>query len=327
LKDAMKEGAFGLSTGLGYSSSRGVPYAEIERLAKIVAKSGGVYTTHLRDEEAGQIGAVNEAILIAKNAKVKTIINHYRPLVGFEKEFAAALSHIEAAHRTDSIWFNGYPSDASLVPIYTLLPQWVKKGRLEDMLRVITDQSMRDRLRSDLSGLEAEAIRVVHAPYSPYVIGKTLEDFSINQEISPAEGLLRLMELTKLRAVLLYRNINLDLAIQSLRSDAALVASNSPAFSEMPHLKHERTENMFPKYLNLMGYLRAMPIEHAIRKITALPAEIFKITDRGLLKEGMRADVTVLQNGIPTDVFVNGERAVENARSLHVNAGKVLRKK
>lgn len=328
LDQALTEGSFGFSTGLAYAHARLAPYSELKRLVGLAAKRGCVYSTHLRDERQGLNASVKETLAVAKETGITTIISHFRPIRGFEKEFGAALQSIEAAkNKGVKIYFDSYPFDTSFVPIYTLLPEWVKRGNLEAMRDTIRNPRNAERIASNLPPLETNSIIVAQAPEAEFLTGKTIGDFASNQGLELGPALIKLMDATRLRATVFYKNINMDLAIQSLDSPAALVASNGVSFPEnAPHFRHERLWNTFPRFLEIALGSRLMPLEQAIKKITSIPAAIFGLTERGEIKEGNFADLTLVNRGAVSHVFVNGALTVADGVVNRSLAGAVLRK-
>src|SRR3989344_1961876 len=134
LADAMAEGAFGLSTGLGYAHSRRVPFSEIKELVAVVAEKKGVYATHLRDEEEGLLASVAETVKVAEETGARTLISHLKPVIGFEHEYKKALEMVHQAASRANIHVDSYPFAEMVNPIYTLLPRWAQIGNLEVML-------------------------------------------------------------------------------------------------------------------------------------------------------------------------------------------------
>ena len=325
--DGLEEGAFGLSTGLGYAHARQVPYAEIRLLAEIVAKHNGVYATHLRNEKEGLLSSIAETLRLGKEAGVKTIVSHLRPLIGYENDFVAGLEALEHDGGKLDIHFDSYPFDTSLVAIYTLLPDWAKNGGLEIMLTNVKTPFLRTRLLKELPVARANDVIIVQAPRADYLVGKTLGQFASNQDLGLKEGLLKLMIITNMRAVILYKNVNMDLAIQSLGREQALVASNGPSLVETASaVKHERLLNTFPKFLEIATSTKMMPIEAAIKKLTSTPAQKFNLADRGVIKEEKIADLVLMKNSKISHVFVNGKLAVKDGSLENILAGKVLRR-
>ncbi len=330
LKDSIKQGAFGLSTGLGYAHSRRVPYSEIKELVKVVAESGGVYATHLRDDQEGVLAAVEETIKIAEETKAKVLISHFKPIIGFEKDHRRAVELIHRVAGRLDIHFDSYPFNETIVPIYTLLPAWAQIGNLEIMLSYLKNPDLAARVVKDLVGIKGVSVRIAQAVGQDYLVGKTLQDFAEDQELNTAEALLKLMKLTGLRALVFNRNINLDLELQNLERDQALVASNGASLPDNSrNLKHERFYNTFPKFLETVTQKKMLSLPQAIGKITSEPAKIFGLKNRGLIAEGMIADLTMfsIRHGVKVEnVFVNGKLAVKDRQYQGILSGEILRK-
>lgn len=327
LGEALEGGAFGLSTGLGYAHSNSTPYHEMKNLAEVVRRHEGVYATHLRNERDGLRASVDETVALAKETGVKTLISHLRPIVGYEDDFTRSIQAIEQASRGADIHFDSYPFDTSLIPLYTLLPPSLKTGNLEAMLARVKEPHLREKIAREFRGFRGNDLIVVHAMGAESLAGKTLGEFAAREGRTLPEALIELMTITKLKAVVLYRNVNMDLAIQSLLSDRAFVASNGPSRIEERHsVKHERLTDTFPKFLSSVVETGLMPIEKAIAKITSAPAKKFNLKHRGDLREGNAADIVVVKEGAVTDVFVNGVPAVSMGMLQGTRSGTILRK-
>ena len=214
LRQSLEEGALGLSTGLGYAHSRQTPYGEIKELAKIVKEFDGVYTSHLRNEQEGLVAAVNETLNLSQETGVKTIISHFRPLIGFEKEFEESLSLIEK-NKDGDVHFDAYPFDVSVVPIYTLLPVWAQNGGLEIMLKNLQSPQLKEKIIKELALLKGEEVTVAYAQTAEktYLIGKTVGQIAANRGVSVPEALTDLMAITDLKALVFYRNISFSLVL------------------------------------------------------------------------------------------------------------------
>ena len=323
LNQALEEGALGFSTGLGYAHSRLVPYNEIKALLPIVAKRGGVYTTHLRDETNCLLSSINETIKIARETGVKTLISHIRPLVGYEKEFENGLKLLEKSATDLNLHFDTYPFDTSIVPIYTLLPLWAQNGGLEIMAANLSDPSIKNRIIPELPNLKENDLVVAQAIGNDYLVGKTLGEFAANRNLDLKSGLLELMTVANLKALIFYKNVNLELVIKSLTSEKALLASNAASLEESDkYIKHERGYNTFPRYLEIN---KTIPLETAIKKITLIPAEKFNLRGRGVIKEGNFADLALISDNKIQQVLVSGQIAVSEGKSRNIAAGRILR--
>ncbi len=294
LTQALNEGAFGLSTGLGYLHGRQASPAEIKTLVEIVARYDGVYTTHLRNETSELLSSVQEIIKIAKATKARTIISHLRPIKKFEKQYQEALEEIDKSAARASIYFNIYPYDTSLKTVYTLLPLWIQESNLETMTKNLQDKKTADRVLKELKKINPNTIKIAGAPKHHYLIGKTLRELADNLNISPAEALLRLMRITDLRATVFHENINSEIMTQALASNRSFIASHGNGLLPGESLVHERAVNTFPKYLEIAVKSSGVPIETAIKKITADPARYFGLKHRGVVKERNIADLVIL---------------------------------
>lgn len=325
LEESIAGGAIGFSTGLGYLHGYDAPYAEIKALASVAAEADGIYTTHLRDERGEVVRAAGEAVRIAEETKARTIISHFRPLLGFERQFESALLTIEKSD--GDAHFDSYPFDTSIEPIYTLLPSWARGEGLAAMRENIRKPYLADRIYAALPELRGDDVTVALAPGAEYLVGRTLGAFAENRELDLRRGLLELMRVTGLRAVLLMRNVNLDWAVRSLTHARALVASNSPSFGEGANVtRHERMHNTFPRFLASVIGARLLSRERAIEKITSLPARLMRFKGRGVIREGYAADLVLMRDYAVSHVWVNGVCAVEDGRLVPgARAGNILK--
>lgn len=323
---AMEEGALGMSTGLGYSHSRQVPYSEIKNLLSVLAKTKGVYTTHLRDETEDLPAAVSETIQVAAETGVPVIISHLRPIIGFENKFQEAIKLIETSLDRSNVYFEINPFGASIIPIYTFLPVWAQQGGKEAMLEILKDQRHRSEILEELPKLEVsfEKLIIAEAYENDPIIGRTLKEFSEGRQLSIHEGLLRLMEITKMRTLFFYKNTNSDLLTQALLNPRSLIGSNSPSLANsQAMLRPERSINTFPQFLKV-ALSQSIPIEEIIKKITLVPAKIFNLQKRGMLAEGWQADIAMLKDEQIINVIVNGQIAVKDKKMINPNAGDLL---
>ncbi len=326
LKKAMEEGGFGLSTGLGYAHSKLTPYPEIKTLAGIVAGQNGVYATHLRSEKEKLISSIEETIKLGKDTGVKIIISHLRPLLGYENQINAARNILNNLDPKIDLHYDVFPFDSSLVPIYTLLPEWAKRGGLESMWGLITSPTQREHIKNDIETLDAENVMIAEAPGNNYLVGKSLYEIAKNQETDPKDALVKLMTLTRMKALLVKRDINLKIAEEMLFDERSLIATNSGGNIESKKsIKLDRSTGTFPKFLKL-AFLNNFPLEKAVRKITDIPARKFGLEKRGTIKHGHYADIAIFETGKIAHTIVNGKIAVEHGKLKEVNNGYILRK-
>ena len=309
LEAGLKEGAFGFSTGLGYVHSHNVSKWEIEELVKITAEFKGVYATQLRNYSEGLAWAMNETLNLARNTKANVEINNFQPLEGFEKDYLEVVSLIEKEKMRAHIHFDICPVEASLMDIYMFLPEWARNGGLEVMLGNIKTPNTRERILNFLEKLKFENLTIAKVPpFLKFLAGKPLTRFGEDQNLSPAQALLKLMELTHLKAELWFKNIDFQTLSRISVSENAIVASEGAV-----------------KFLNLVQEKNLMPLEKAVVKATSLPARKFGIRERGLLAEGYFADIVIMRGGKPSEVLVNGSVVLENGKINGVLAGRVLK--
>lgn len=331
IKESLSEGAFGLSVGLGYAHSRETPYEELKSLAETVAESKGVFAIHLRDEQQGLLPAVEEALRLTEETGVSAVISHLKPILGYESEYNKAVELIHQAGSELDIHYDNYPFSESVVPIYTLLPDWAKKGNLETMQFYIANPGIREKLLEWFAGFDGNSVTIAQAAGHDYLLGKTVHQFAGSHELNIPEAILKILQLTKLRALIFYKNINRDLIIKNLEREQVLIASNGASLpADAKAVKHERFYNTFPKFLELVTQRKLLSLPQAIEKITSLPAKKYGLKNRGQIAEGWAADVVLLsyQPGSAKirHVFVNGQPAMQNGDLFGTLGGRILRK-
>jgi N-acyl-D-amino-acid deacylase len=336
LARALEEGAFGLSSGLGYAESHEVSYAELRALVGIVRAHHGLYSTHVRNSADGLAESVEETLKLRRDAGVPTLISHFMPFKGSEKAYAEVLEKMREVPDARAVYFDIYPFDMSVVPLSTLLPAWAQDGNAEAMVQNLADAWKRKRVLKELAEYGDTDVVVAAAPYNPTLVGKSLGNIkALYSAPTGAEALLALMRITELRAVVFCQNIAAELIHGALTHPRSLIATNAASVRESSRLtllKPERAARTFPKFLETVNAQKLMPLDEAIVKITKTPASLFGIADRGEVKEGNYADLvgfTFREGGSAAleirFVAVNGALAVQNDVSKGLLKGKVLR--
>ena len=348
LKRAMTEGGFGLSTGLGYLHGKNTPYQEIKTFLKTVKKFGGVYSTHLRKGGEGLRESVNETLKVSEESGAKTLISHFMPHLGEEKDYEWALEEFEKLPANRDFHFDVYPFDSTIVPLYTFLPEWAQVENLEMMNSFLNDEWRRGKILKELPDVSPESIVVSRATKNEAVVGHSLKELGLIYDTKDAKKtLLQLMLTTKLRAVVFYKNINKKLIEAAISHPRSLLASNAASSSDKSidkAIKSERATSTFTKFLSMSENEKLMPLDEAVKKITSVPAKKFDIKGRGELKEGNFADLTIFSargslspqseasepapGGKDMDikfVVVNGKIAVRDGVFQNNCAGRILR--
>ncbi len=327
LRRALAEGGAGLSTGLAYVHSRGTPYPEIKFLAGIAKERNGVYSTHLRTSGADLGASIDETIRIASETGITTLISHFMPLIGAEKEYEAALEVLGGLPREVNVRFDLYPFETSVLPLYAFLPLWVQNGGADVMVSNIEDGWMRERIMKDFTPINPKNFVIAHAVGNPALHGLSLADLMEHYSVADYKSaLMRLMLSTKLRASIFYKNINTDLIRKGITHPRSFVSSNSASLLESRKFEQpERASKTFTRFLELVVRENIMPLEDAIRKITAEPAQAFRLKNRGSIREGNIADLVCFRDAEVKTTVVNGEVVFEDGVFQKKFPGKALR--
>jgi dihydroorotase/N-acyl-D-amino-acid deacylase len=359
---AMQQGAFGVSTALIYPPGHYAKTGELIELAKVAARYGGIYATHMRSEGQSEVTAIQEALLIGKTAGVPVEIFHLK--VSGKARWGSMpqiAGMIEAARKQgQDVAADMYPYVAGATALSSALPPWVADGGLDPLLARLHDRQVRQRIRNEMAadhpqwenlyfdsgGPSGIMVAAVVNPDLKQFTGKTLEQIAAEQKKDAFETLFDFILADKGQTGALYFTANekdLQYGLRqpwtSIGLDAGEMPLDGPLYE--PHA-HPRTWGSMPRFLG--HYVRdmgLMPLEQAVSKITSLPAGREHLASRGLLKEGYFADITIFDAQAIVDkatyanpaqlsegvkyVFVNGQLEYENGKLTGVNAGKGLR--
>ncbi len=331
LEAALREGAFGLSTGLAYVHAYKTSFLELSFLADVAKRFHGVYATHLRNGAEGVKASVDETIRLAKEIGVRTLISHFVPVAGTERHYEEALAEINALPESMDFRFDIYPSARSLMPVYTFLPQWAQNGGVDVMRANVKDEWLAARIKKDLPKIDEDRFVIAQAPGSDFLVSKSLRDVREMYEMHDGrDALLRLMAAMDMKGAILYENLNGPLGLKAVASPRSFVASNAPSFDEGTRerqIKSERTTSTFTRFLSLVQDEHLMPLEDAIRKITAEPARMFDLPERGEIKEGNIADLACFRGGEVRFTVVNGVPVYAEGEFQNKFPGRALRHK
>ncbi len=331
LREALREGAFGISTGLAYVHERSTPPGELKLVADIVKSAGGVYATHLRNMDKGVEKSVEETIALAKGSGARTLVSHFVPIRGAEREYSAALDLIESLPQSADFHFDLYPSEDMLLPIYSFLPEWAQNGGAGRMMANVKDEWFAKRVRADMPAPDEDRLIVAQAPGNDSLVGRSLREIKEMYEAEDSrDALIRLMVAMRMRGAVLYRNVNVAAARRAIASPHSFIASNAPSFAEAPfrgkQLKSSRTKSTFTDFLAMAEKENLMPLKDAVAKITSAPAAEFGLRDRGAVAEGYFADLACFKGGEIRFTVVNGKTAMKGGECGGAGAGKALRR-
>ena len=351
LRQAMEEGAVGMSTSLIYVPSGHASTEEIIELAKVVAEYDGMYISHIRDEEGELLEAVNELITIAEGAELPAEIYHFKASGNANWQLLdSAITLVEEARdRGLAITTDMYMYNASSTGLNVLLPAWAKEGGHGATMKLIEQQDKKEQMWEEMDfhvppenillvGFRDEAMR--------RYIGKTLKDVADERGISAAQAVTELIYEDNSRIQVVYfsmsqENIRKKIALpyMSICSDAGSY-TNEGVFLEQS--THPRAYGSFARLLaHFVRDEKVIPLEDAIYKLTTLPASNLKLKKRGTLKSGYFADVVVFDANTIQDhatfqephqyatgmqhVFVNGKQVLKEGEHTGATPGRVVR--
>lgn len=348
LEQSLREGAFGLSSGLLYTHGKPGGQKEMCNFARKVLDFSGVYATHIRNEMGLFHDAVREAILVARETGVKTHISHLKVLGQFYWNiFRVVLEEISReAESGHDITFDIFPYTASGSVLYTILPDWVSQGGRVMMLGRLRDDRLRREIIEDLRRrqIDFSKIRVSLAKSGSR---KTIEEMAENRSIDPEEAVLDLLLANEGNVIVFMDLISEENIREGLRSPYAFVSSDGVGYTKEQRKKesniHPRCFGAFPRVLR--RYVREEKVltwEEAIGKMTGSVAVKFDIVNRGRIREGYFADLVIFHPSTIKDeatfdnpyqypsgiesVIINGKIAFESGSELQGCFGRVLRK-
>jgi dihydroorotase/N-acyl-D-amino-acid deacylase len=360
---AMEHGALGLSTSLQYVPGRFASTDEIVELARVARRYGGIYISHQRSESSQILPSLDEVFSIAERAGIPAEVWHlktaYRANWG---RMPSVLKHFEAARgRGLDVTFNMYPYDRASNGLDACLPLWVREGGLDPMLKRLNDPSLRERIKRDMDdpdtkdwenqwygsgGAAGVMVSTVLDPALRKWEGKTLAQIGQDMGKDPRDAAMDLViadrgETSVIISIMREDDVRVALAhpMMSIGTDSGARAEDGP-LSESK--SHPRAWGSFPRVLG--KYVRdekLMSLEEAIRRFTSRPAARVGIADRGLLRPGFKADITVFNPDTVRDVstfedpthysqgiehvFVNGKAVVANGTITAERPGEPVR--
>jgi N-acyl-D-amino-acid deacylase len=363
VEQAMQHGALGLSTSLQYVPGRFATTDEIVELAKVARQYGGIYISHQRSESAQIIPSLDEVFAVAERADIPAEVWHlktaYKANWGRMPE---VLKHFEAARaRGLDVTANMYPYDRASNGLDACLPLWVREGGLDMMLQRLKDPSLRDRIKRDMEDANAKdwenqwygsgggagvMVSTVLDPALRKWEGKNLVEIGKEMGKDPRDAAMDLViadqgETSVIISIMREDDVRLALSnpMISIGTDSGARAEDGP-FSESK--SHPRAWGSFTRVLG--KYVRdekLIPLEEAIRRFTSRPATRVGLADRGILRAGMKADVTIFNPATVRDlstfvdpthysqgiehVLVNGKAVVSGGKITSERPGEAIR--
>ncbi len=363
VESAMRDGALGVSTSLQYVPGRYASTDEIVELAKVARRYGGIYITHQRSESGQIIASLNEAFEVAERAGLPAEVWHlktaYRANWG---RMAEILAHFAAARaRGLDVTANMYPYDRASNGLDACLPLWVREGGTSDMLARLKDPALRERIKREMDDPDVKEwenqwygsgggagvmISTVVDPALRQWEGKDLVTIGQAMGKDPRDAVMDLVIADQGRTDVIISIMREDDVRLALANSMISIGTDSGARAEDGPLSesksHPRAWGSFARVLGkYVREERLITLEDAVRRFTSRPAARVGISDRGLLKVGMKADVTIFDPatirdvstfvdpthysvGIP-HVLVNGRAVVANGAITAERPGQPIR--
>jgi N-acyl-D-amino-acid deacylase len=361
VREAMKDGAVGLSTALEYAPA---PYAKTDELIALASEAstlGGIYATHMRSESDAVLESIDEALRIGREARIPVEIWHLKVAGknnwGRMPEVVAKINRARDAGMDVSA--NTYAYTAWFNDFSAFIPPWAHDGGTVKMVERLKDPGMRARMRKDMltpskdwdnewqeiPGPEAIMIGIVQSPKLLPLEGKRLSDIAKLWNKDPLDALFDFLMEDPNAGVAVFGMSQPDVTLAleqpwvSIDNDSSGASPEGILGQEHPH---PRAYGTFPRILS--KYVReekALRLEDAIRKFSALAAQRMRLTDRGVLKSGMWADIVIFDPLTVRDratfenpnqlsegmdyVLVNGVPVVDQGKMTGELPGKVLR--
>ena len=355
VEQGMKDGAFGMTTGLFYVPGTFTPTGEIVELARVAGRFGGIHTSHQRDDASRVVDSVKETIRIGEEGGLPTQVTHHKVVgrANWGKSVETLRLVDEARARGVDVTIDQYPYTASSTSIAAaLLPAWALEGGREATARRLRDPAERDRIktasvamiRDERGGGDPANVQLASCSFDPSLAGKTLADLTRQRGMQPtlenaAEATMWIVEQGGCQGI--FHAMSEEDVVRILRHPATMIASDGevPVFGVAN--PHPRSYGTFARVLAVyVREKRALTLEDAVRKMTSFPAARLRLDDRGIIRPGMKADVTVFDPARVRDtatyqqphqyaegvtlVMVNGQIVFEQGAMTASRPGRVL---
>ena len=358
VRQGMRDGAFGLSTGLFYVPGNYAPLDEVVELARVAGEFGGIHQSHMRDVAAGVVNSVRDTIAIGERGGLPTQVTHHK-IIG-KSNWGKSVDTLrlidEARLRGVDATLDQYPYTASSTSIQGgLVPQWAQEGGRTRMLERFKDESSRQKIllevskaiETDRGGGDPANVVLAACPWDPTLAGKSLAQVLRDRgrpvaTDQAADLVAEIVEKGGCSAI--YHAISEDDLVRIMRHPATMIASDAspgiPTFGK--DVPHPRAYGTFARVLGV--YVRekhVLSLEDAVRKMSSFPASRMGLRDRGLLRPGMKADIVVFDAATIADratfekphqyaagvstVIVNGHVTLADGQMTSERAGRALR--
>lgn len=354
VREAMEQGALGISTGLFYVPGSFTSTEEVIELSKIAAQYNGIYISHMREEAGQLIDSVNETIRIGDEANIPVQITHHKVIGaqnwGASKESLRLVD--EARARGIDVTIDQYPYTASQTGINALIPQWAQEGGREKLLERINSPETQstvkaaviDKILFDRGGGHPKNVFISRNSWDRSMEGKNLAELTLERGLEPTPANAADVVFDIIRgggATAVYHAIDAEDVDRIMQHPASAIGSDGPVGIFGEGAPHPRQYGTFARVLGYYVRERGIiSLEEAVRKMSSASARRLGIHNRGLLTNGYYADVAVFDADEVIDkatfenphqyavgmkyVLVNGEVVVEQGVHTNRRPGKIL---
>ncbi len=355
--ESMTQGAFGMSTGLRYIPGFYSNTDEVVALSKVAADSGGIYTSHLREEGVGLLQGVGEALEIGRRAHIPIVLTHHKA-IGRQMwgKSVVTLHMVDSARAAGTdVMIDQYPYTASSTSLDVLVPPWALAGGTAELRKRLANPQLRDSitrgvieyLLNDRGGGDIRRVQFARVAWDHSLEGKTLYDWAIRRNLpTTAQGSAPLVLEGVLNggASMVYHVIDEADVKRIMAHPMTMIASDGRLTRIGDGVPHPRNYGTFPRVLG--HYVRdekVLSLEQGVHKMTGMSAARLGLADYGCVRVGCVANVTLFDadkirdvgtfedphhypEGIPY-VFVHGQAVVDRGQFTAVRAGQILRHK
>jgi len=352
---SMAEGAFGLSTGLRYIPGFYSNTDEVVALSKVAADSGGIYTSHLREEGIGLLDGVAEALEIGRRAHIPIVLTHHKA-IGRQMwgKSVVTLAMVDSARKAGTdVMIDQYPYTASSTGLDVLVPPWALAGGNAELKKRLANPSLKDSitrgvieyLLNDRGGGDLKRVQFARVNWDHTLEGKTLYDWAVRRKLPTtpdAAAPLVIEGVLNGGASMVFHVIDEGDVKRIMAHPMTMIASDGRLTRPGEGVPHPRAYGTFPRVLG--HYVRdehVLTLEQGVHKMTGMPAARLGLPDHGCIHAGCVADIAIFDaakirdagtfedphhyaEGIPY-VLVNGVAVVDGGKFTAARPGKVLR--
>lgn len=356
VRQGMEQGAFGLSSGLFYVPGTFTPTEEVIELAKVAGQMGGIYISHMREETKAVRDSVRETIAIGERGGLPTQVTHHK-IIG-KKYWGASVDTLkmidDARARGVDATIDQYPYTASSTSISAaLFSAWAQEGGSQAMIKRLTgDPSVRAKIkaetvaiiRDERGGGDPRNVQLSRCEFDPKLAGQDLAQVTQGRGLAPtienaAETAMWIVENGGCGGI--FHAIGEEDLQRILAHPATMIASDGEVTVFGKNAPHPRSYGTFVRVLGMYARdKKIIPLETAVQKMSAMPAQRLGLSDRGVLRQGLKADIAIFDPATVRDtatfekphsyaegvsmVIVNGQIAFEGGKMTPARPGRVL---